>query len=343
MEHRDEPPRHPGWVWLRRFWGAVGVLLLTGIATLAWLGPPSPVAEDPAVSAAMPSQTASRPEAGRTEGPRADLPVAFAALADPALLEASRHGPLPRIGPDGRTPIRAYGRAFDRADPRPRVALVLGNLGMNAALSEQAIQRLPAEIGLAFSPYAQRPLPLVERARERGFEVLVALPLEPSGFPMNDPGEQALLTGLPWARNADRLDWSLSRVAGYVGAIGATGPMRGERFAAQTDFFLQMQEVLSRRGLLYLDARPGAPSPTRVWGRAVDVVVDDPPTRDSIERALILLERLARERGAALGYAGEAAPVTLERLASWAAGIEGRGVVLAPPSALIRRPEAAQR
>ena len=68
------------------------------------------------------------------------------------------------------------------------------------------------------------------RARA-GWRLLVALPLEPTGYPLNDPGNRALLTSLPRGENADRLDWALSRFAGYVGAIGALGRMRGERFA----------------------------------------------------------------------------------------------------------------
>jgi len=98
---------------------------------------------------------------------------------------------------------------------------------------------------------------------------------------------------------------------------------------------------LRGRGLLYVDPRPGAPAPARAWGRAVDVVLDEPAgTRGEIDRRLAELESLARERGAALGLAGAATPVVVERIAAWAAGLESRGLVMAPVSAMIRRPEA---
>ena len=58
------------------------------------------------------------------------------------MLEATRLGALPRVAPDGRTSIRAYGRAFPRAEKRPRIAIVVGGLGLNAALSDEAIRRL---------------------------------------------------------------------------------------------------------------------------------------------------------------------------------------------------------
>ena len=80
-------------------------------------------------------------------------------------------------------------------------------------------------------------------------------------------------------------------------------------------------------------------APERAWGRGTDLVVDEPATRGEIDRKLARLEELAREHGAALGYAGEASPVLVDRVAAWAGRVESRGLVLAPVTALLRRPE----
>ncbi|MBV1797026.1 divergent polysaccharide deacetylase family protein [Siccirubricoccus sp. G192] len=377
-----------GWAGLLLFWAVLLALLGGGAGLLAWLGPPeAPVAATapalgPAVVEAAPAQVAASltapepaaapalPLAASSAKPAAPPaapappPLLDAALrvpapaqsgrpipaADPALLEPGPHGPLPRIGPEGRTAIRTYGRPFDRQDPRPRLGLIVGGLGMNAALTEEAVRRLPGGVTLGFSPYSPHVALLLDQARAKGMEILVGLPLEPPGHPnLNNAGDRALLTGLPAAENADRLDWVLSRFTGYVGAIGALGPMRGERFAALPESIGAVQEALYRRGLLYVDPRPAegraaaVRGAERAWGRAVDIVVDEPATRSEIERKLAALERLARERGTAgaLGYAGEASPVLVDRIAAWAGGVEGRGLVLAPVSAMIRRPEAA--
>lgn len=306
---------------------------------------PPPVAAAPVTPPAPPIAAAPPPappapplpEPAAREAPAAERAIP---PPDPALTEAGRFGPLPRIAPDGRTPIRTYGRPFERADNRPRVAIVVGGLGLSAALSDEAIRRLPPAVGLAFSPYAVRPEALLERARARGMEALLALPMEPMGYPQNDPGDRALLTGLSLSENLDRLDWALSRFGAYVGVVGAHGPMRGERFAAIPTLIHAVQDTLRERGLLYLDPRPGAPSPARAWGRSVDLVLDEPPTRGEIERRLAELERLARERGSAVGLASDPTPVLIERVIAWAQQLEERGVALAPVSALIRRPEA---
>ncbi|MFC0410790.1 divergent polysaccharide deacetylase family protein [Roseomonas elaeocarpi] len=302
-----------------------------------------------APAAATPAATI--PDAPATAAPVAPAPVAASPQPfvvppitppDPALQEASRHGPLPKTGADGRTAIRTYARAFPRDETRPRVAVVLGNIGLNNALSESAIRRLPPAVTLAFSPYATRIAPLADTARQRGMEMLVALPLEPAGYPLDDPGPKALLTTLSAAENADRLMWAMARLQGYVGAVGALGSMRGERFAQSPELLGGVQDVLRNRGLLYVDPRPtAAPAgrAARAWGRTVDVVLDEPATRAGIERRFQELEQVARERGAALGIAGDPTPALVERLSAWAAGLEERGLVLAPVTAMLRRPD----
>jgi hypothetical protein len=329
---------------------------------LAWLGPPEPQIAAALPEPAMPARPTAPPErtAAPEPAPEADPPAppapaprptssgagrSLGGAVEPALQEPGPHGPLPRVGPDGRTPIRAYGHPFDRSDARPRVGLVVGGLGMNAAVTEEAIRRLPAAVTLAFSPYAARIDFLLDQARSKGMELLVALPLEPAGHPtINNAGNRALLTRSSPAENRDHLEWALSRFGGYTGAVGALGPMRGERFAELAETLHPVQDALRGRGLLYVDPRPGARPPERAWGRSVDIVVDEPATRGEIERKLEALERLARERGTAgaLGYAGEASPVLVDRIAVWAGGVEGRGLALAPVSAMIRRPAAEE-
>jgi len=171
-------------------------------------------------------------------------------------------------------------------------------------------------------------------------EVLIALPLEPQGFGQQaDPGDRALLTSLPVNQNMDRLDWALSRIQGYVGAIGGLGGMRGERFAANADLLGAVQQTLTQRGLLYVDPRPGAPTPARAFGRSVDVLLDEPSAvRSEVERRLAGLEALARSQGSALGLANDPAPSVVAAIAAWAAGLEDRGAVIAPITVLIRRP-----
>jgi len=272
--------------------------------------------------------------------PGGPIPPPDRALQEPSGLPEG--GALPRISATGLAPMRAYAAVAPPADARPRVAILLADFAMREADSEEALRLLPAAVSLVVSPYAVQPGVLVERARQAGHEFFVSLPMEPRGYPLDDPGHRAMLTGAPPAANAAALRWALSRVGGYVGATGALGSLRGERFAASGQMVAVLEE-LGRRGVLYVDPRvegqlpslpPGAAAPHRV----VDLVVDEPAVRTEIEARLARLEELARDRGSALGLASAPTPVTVERLAAWSSLLAARGIVLVPVSALVLPP-----
>lgn len=265
---------------------------------------------------------------------------------DPALLQPSKlypGGQIPRIGTDRNVSFKAYASPFNAADPRPKVALLVAGFGMNEADSLAAVEALPAAVSIAVSPYSFKPDRLLATARERGHEYLLSLPMEPIGYPLNDPGDHALLTGASAATNAQQLEWSLTRFAGYVGATGALGDLRGERFGAAIDQMAPVLDRLADLGLLYVDPRPNGPhlsgTPAqRGVGRAVDVVIDDPPGREEIDRKLAALEQMARDHAGAIGLAGRPSPVTIGRIAAWAAALPSHGVTLAPVSAVVQMP-----
>jgi len=301
--------------------------------------PAAPEQPSPSTEASAPTPAAPAPPQLEALAIIPDFPNARPIAApDPALLEQGRFGALPRVGADGRTSIRAYAGQFDRQDTRPRIGIVVADIGISNAQTEDAIRRLLPAVTFAISPYAPRAAQVAERLRAKGAETLIGLPMEPAGYPLNDPGNRALLTGRSAPENMANLEWVLSRFPGYVGAIGVVGGMRGERFAAMEQSYLALQESLRNRGLLFVDARPGVAGPARAWGRAVDVILDEPATRTEIERRLGELEAIAKARGSALGLAHGATPVVVDRLVTWAAGLDRRGVVLAPISVLIRRP-----
>ncbi len=331
--------------------GAIGL----GAVVLQLLGPPRPrhetlIAQGGAAlqaSAGSSAPAAAKPKAAPEKpldpGPVSTRPGRSTAgpipPPDPALLEPSKAYPgawLPRVAPDGRRPSQVYARGFDRNDWRPRIAVILAGVGLNAADSEDAIRNLPGEVTLAFSPYASQSDRLLDAARSTGHEFLVSLPMEPQGYPLNDAGEHALLTGASLEQNRDRLQWALSRIAGYAGVTNALGDLRGERFARASGQMGPVLESLRDRGLFYIDAEPGQPAPQIVWGRTVDLVIDEPALRPEIEAKLATLEQIARDKGSAVGLIGAVRPVTLDRLAAWSKALGQKGLTLAPASALTK-------
>ncbi len=232
-------------------------------------------------------------------------------------------------------PMQVYAPVVDVADTRPRIALLLVGIGQSDAESRAAIEGLPPGITLGVSPYTPDAGPLMADARAHGHEVLVTLPMESQGYPLNDSGPHALLTGADPADNARNLEWVLSRVPGAAGVTGASDGLRGERYANSSVLFGPVLQQLASRGLFYVDPRVGA----GVTGAAVAVssVVDEPPQRAAIDAKLAALEQAARDGKTALGLAGPLRPVTVDRITGWARGLDGRGVALVPVTALLPR------
>ncbi|HEX3407807.1 MAG TPA: divergent polysaccharide deacetylase family protein, partial [Caulobacteraceae bacterium] len=91
-------------------------------------------------------------------------------------------GPLPIIGADGRTSAQAYARP-STPDGKPRVALIIGGLGLNAKETRVAISALPPEVTLSFVPYSEGLQGWIDMARAAGHEVLLEAPMEPKDYP----------------------------------------------------------------------------------------------------------------------------------------------------------------
>src|SRR5262249_15293879 len=133
------------------------------------------------------------------------------------LFENTANGPLPIIARKGRTPAQAYARPFTAQASHPLIAVVIGGLGFNAAATQQAIDELPPEITLSFVPYANNVQSWIDRARARGHEVMLELPMEPFDPDADDTGPQTLLASASAQQNTQRLEQLLSRGAGYFG------------------------------------------------------------------------------------------------------------------------------
>lgn len=282
-----------------------------------------------------------------TSGSRREVEIAgtpdeSSSAPDRRFSEPSRHGPLPKIASDGTRPADAFARpvpAIAGKGNAPRIAIVMGGLGIGANSTADAVRKLPGPITLAFAPYGGDLKSQIARAREAGHEVLLQVPMEPLDYPDNDPGPQTLLTSLDAGQNLDRLHWLMSRFQGYVGLAN----FMGSRFSASEQALGPVLRETAKRGLIYFDdssstrslAGQIAGANNLAFAKA-DVVIDAVPTPTDVDRALARLETAARARGVAVGFAG-ALPVSIDRIARWAKAAESRGFQLVPITAVVAR------
>jgi polysaccharide deacetylase 2 family uncharacterized protein YibQ len=257
-------------------------------------------------------------------------PLPPAPIAD--VSQATPLGPLPVIGKDGKTPFQAYARPF-HDNGRPKIALVVGGLGLNAAATHAAIERLPPEVTLSFVPYADGLQGWIDLARASGHEVLLEIPMEPLDYPNNDPGPSTLMVKAPREETIKRLEWLLSRASGYFGVTNYLGG----RFVTADGAMALFTNALKARGLGFIDdGSAGHRGMTGLPRASADAVVDEQLSQDQIDRQLLALETSAQKSGQALG-AGFAYPVTINEVARWSQALAAHGFQLAPASALAHK------
>src|SRR5262252_4697536 len=225
---------------------------------------------------------------------------------------------------------------FADLNSRPLVAIVIDDVGIDRPRSKRAWE-LPGPLTMSFLPYAKDLGEQARIARGRGHELMLHLPMEPSG--RNDPGPNALLVSLSDAELRQRTQAALDSFEGYAGVNNHMG----SRFTA---FRPGMETVLRQfraRGLMFLDSRTtpqsvgdqvsqeiGLPSIVR------HVFLDDDESLESVRRKLAETEAVARRQGfvVAIGHPHEA---TLQALAEWLPGLPGKGLALAPATAVLRK------
>ncbi|MGH6848692.1 MAG: divergent polysaccharide deacetylase family protein [Methylocella sp.] len=267
------------------------------------------------------------------------LNTGLPAAPDPRLIEQTPHGPIPRIGADGARPSEVYARpavsSGGLTQGAPRIALLVGGMGLAPRATETAIASLPGAVTLGFAPYGANLPRESALAREAGHEVVLQIPMEPFDFPRDNPGPHTLLAGAGKAANSDNLTWLMSRFTGYAGVAN----FLGGKLTADARALTPVLREIAARGLFYVDDGTSAQSlaVTLAPGQALaaaraDVVLDSTAEPEAIEAALARLEAIARDKGVAIGVAS-ALPASVETIGRFARALEARGIALIPLSA----------
>lgn len=292
-------------------------------------------------TAPAPVETAGLVTPAATAAAYREIPVLPAgkplSAPDPNYTETTEAGTLPRArGTQGVW--KAYARPFDGPADKPRVAIIITGMGLSRAATLAAISQMAGGITLAFDPHTRNLEEWVGLGRSNGHEALLHLPMEPTDFPVSDPGPMALLTDFDAAQNIGRMHQVLASAIGYVGVV----QVMGSKFAASDAALRPALEELKKRGLLFVNV----PSGTEDRGFAVaqeiglpvtrvDLKLDNDLSAAAIDSQINELEKIAREKGRAVAIA-EAYPITLARLSTWMQSLSLKEITLAPVSAMVQ-------
>jgi polysaccharide deacetylase 2 family uncharacterized protein YibQ len=228
-----------------------------------------------------------------------------------------------------------YARPFDQQTAKPRIAIIIPDMGLAAMTTQTAIQDLPGEVTLAFSALAPNLEADMLKTRAAGHEMLMMIPMEPVNYPQNDAGSGSLLTSLSDADNVVRLKHALSRSDGYIGIM----PSMGEKFVTLESKLAPVFDVLNKEGLLIIDGTQSSSSLIAPLSRLAKIpfartdAVIDVAARGLIDQELTKIETIAQESGQAVAII-KPYPVVFEKLVEWIQTLQDKNIVLAPISAV---------
>lgn len=222
--------------------------------------------------------------------------------------------------------------APERLDARPgkaspRVIIIFDDVGPDRRAFER-LMALPGPLTLSFLPYADNVQRLADRAIAEGHDVLLHLPMEPSGAA--DPGPGALKTSMEPAELFAALGDNLARFEGYSGVNNHMG----SKLTRDEQAMKRVLAYLDNRGLFFLDSLTTGASKAQIAGEAVgaevitrDVFLDAEPGEEAVRRQLALAERIAAETGYVIAIA-HPREETLAVIGPWLTSAPARGLRL---------------
>ncbi len=196
------------------------------------------------------------------------------------------------VGLDGRRIAWAHVRAYrhEPVIPGPKVALVIDDLGQQPMDLARSFIDVDFPLAVTVLPDLRNSVAIVEEARARGREVLLHLPMEPRGYPRENPGKDAILVHLSDGEVKRLVRRALEAVPGVEGISNHMGSLATQDRATMT----AVLDVVAGENLYFLDSRTTSRSIVPKIARESDTrCVQNDIFLDNVREAEPIRERLA--------------------------------------------------
>lgn len=246
-------------------------------------------------------------------------------------------GRLPVIRPhDQFTSFRAYQIPFEFQgyDQRTFISFMLKNFGLSKTNSEMALEILPPEVSFLLSPYAQQPMEWVKRARTKGHEVWLDIPVQSNTYP--DSGLNTIFHHQNLSEKSELLHGSLTSALGYVGVA----MYLDDSIQPVEDHYKKISDELYGRGLGVFEKNPQAPQVIEsiaVARGAPFIKADLEVFQMKGQNSFVALEAIARKKKHAVATIPPY-PTVMKYLAMWIEKAGRADYAVAPVSAIYDLP-----
>jgi len=190
-------------------------------------------------------------------------------------------------------------------DHPPVVAIVIDDIGYDRKIAAKLLDMdAPLTFSvLPFGPFSQE---IAARARSKGHEIMLHLPMQPKEFPAVNPGPGALLSQMPADDFIGQLKADINRIPGLKGVNNHMG----SAISTSSERMRQIFSILKKDGLYYIDSRTTAETVARPSAELLqlpfaerDIFIDHVETQRFIRKQLRKLIRRAQRQGYAVGIA----------------------------------------
>lgn len=217
------------------------------------------------------------------------------------------------------------------------VAIIVDDLGRGTRTARQLLA-IKQPVTFAILPIEAQAAEVARMAHAAGREVMLHVPMEPRGFPVVDPGDDALLVNLPPAA----LHARLAALLGGVPHVAGINNHMGSRFTEDEGSMTVVMAVLRERGMYFVDSLTSGNSVGTATARQAgvpslrrDVFLDNVPEVAAIAREIRRLAAKAARNGSAVGIC-HPYPETITALRQELPALASQGVKFVPVSTLLK-------
>lgn len=195
------------------------------------------------------------------------------------------------------------------------VAIIIDDIGYDRKMADGF---LALDIPMTFSvlPYGPFNSSIIAKAKAKGVELMLHLPMEPVNYPAVNPGPGALLSTM----TPDQLISQLNTDLGKVSGIKGVNNHMGSTLTTSSHQMRQIFTILKKRDLFFVDSRTSAQSRCRASAELLqlpfaerDIFLDHERTPAFVRNQITLLIQRAKKQGYAIAI-GHPHRVTLNVL-----------------------------
>jgi len=228
-----------------------------------------------------------------------------AAQTSPAAKQGiARKSPTFEIYPKKEVPTLEKAKKVPVPEQKlPLVAIIIDDLGYHKKLATK-LSKLDAVLTFSILPYSPFQKSIARLSQDKGFGIMLHLPMEPIEYPDVNPGPGTLLTSM----TPDELTRQLEKALDEVPFIRGVNNHMGSKMTAESSQMYQIFSILKKRNLYFIDSRTTIKTLCKPSARLFqipfaqrDVFLDHKVEVEFIRKQLKELVRIAQRNGYAVG------------------------------------------